>query len=72
MEVEHSESHVWSSFDGCMVHLFGKRVKNKIKRSIGRSPEDLKKNKLMVSYDDLISIWNAGVSHGVEGMKIKK
>lgn len=61
----------WNSFDDCIKNLFGRRVHKKIKDAIWKGSDAPKHKKIMVSYDDLIEIWNFGVTNGVEGMKEK-
>ena len=55
------------TFNSAIGIIFGDNVRNKIETSIHKADE--KEHKLMVTYDDLIRLWNYGVEHGIEGYK---
>ena len=55
------------TFESAIGIIFGDNVRNKIKTSILKADE--KEHKLMITYDDLIRLWNYGVENGVEGYK---
>ena len=61
----------YTDFDKCLESIFGKDVSDKIHKSEMTSPEDLKEHRIEMSFDDVVTIWNAGVSNGVEGYKYK-
>ena len=55
------------TFNSAIGIIFGDNVRNKIETSIHKADE--KERKLMVTYDDLIRLWNYAVEHGIEGYK---
>lgn len=55
------------TFNSAIGIIFGDNVRNKIETSIHKADE--KEHKVMVTYDDLIRLWNYGVEHGMEGYK---
>ena len=55
------------TFNSAIGIIFGDNVRNKIETSIHKADE--KEHKLMITYDDLIRLWNYGVEHGIEGYK---
>ena len=55
------------TFNSAIGIIFGDNVRNKIETSIHKADE--KEHNLMVTYDDLIRLWNYGVENGVEGYK---
>lgn len=61
----------YTDLNKCLESIFGKEVSDKIHKSEMTSPEDLKEHRIAMSFDDVITIWNAGVSNGVEGYKYK-
>ena len=51
----------YTDLDKCLESIFWKDVSDKIHKSEMTSPEDLKERRIVMSFDDVITLWNTDV-----------